>query len=235
MGTASARAAGLPNRIPRSLGRAFRPTARLLEASGHACGTPGGACGTSIGTLVPTSTNRQAGRNWTAVHRGHRQRHFHGAGRASERRGQCLGCEMQTCTGTGAWTTVKYSAQGRNTLNGLTTGTVYQVRPRVGRQHRSKRLVHARLQHRGPTTCGRATKPNAEVLKVEISGLARSRPERETVPALLFPAGTGARRKFCAFPSAAGRVRFRSSVCPAVFPRARTGSCSRRVRGHSKG
>ena len=36
---------------------------------------------------------------------------------------------------------------------------------RAGRQHRSKRLVHARLQHRGLLRS--ATKPNAEILKAE--------------------------------------------------------------------
>ena len=40
-----------------------------------------------------------------------------------------MGYEVQICTGTGAWTTVKYSPQARTiTLTGLTTGTVYQVR-----------------------------------------------------------------------------------------------------------
>jgi len=40
-----------------------------------------------------------------------------------------MGYEVQVCTGTGAWTTVKYSPQARTiTLTGLTTGTVYQVR-----------------------------------------------------------------------------------------------------------
>jgi hypothetical protein len=40
--------------------------------------------------------------------------------------------EVQTCTGTGAWTSVKYSQQARTiTLTGLTTGTVYQVRVRA--------------------------------------------------------------------------------------------------------
>ena len=42
------------------------------------------------------------------------------------------GYEVQICTGTDAWTTVKYSAQARTiTLTGLTTGTVYQVRVRA--------------------------------------------------------------------------------------------------------
>jgi len=42
------------------------------------------------------------------------------------------GYEVQTCTGTGAWTSVKYSQQARKiTLTGLTTGTVYQVRVRA--------------------------------------------------------------------------------------------------------
>jgi hypothetical protein len=43
-----------------------------------------------------------------------------------------FGYEVQVCTGTGAWTTVKYSQQARTiTLTGLTTGTVYQVRVRA--------------------------------------------------------------------------------------------------------
>ena len=42
------------------------------------------------------------------------------------------GYEVQICTGTGAWVSVKYSAQARTiTLTGLTTGTVYQVRVRA--------------------------------------------------------------------------------------------------------
>jgi hypothetical protein len=42
------------------------------------------------------------------------------------------GYEVQICTGTGAWTTVKFSAQARTIpLTGLTTGTVYQVRARA--------------------------------------------------------------------------------------------------------
>jgi hypothetical protein len=42
------------------------------------------------------------------------------------------GYEVQVCTGTGAWTSVKYSQQARTiTLAGLTTGTVYQVRVRA--------------------------------------------------------------------------------------------------------
>jgi hypothetical protein len=42
------------------------------------------------------------------------------------------GYEVQICTGTGAWTSVKYSQQARTiTLTGLTTGTVYQVRVRA--------------------------------------------------------------------------------------------------------
>jgi len=42
------------------------------------------------------------------------------------------GYEVQICTGTGAWTTVKYSGQARTvTLTGLTTGTVYNVRARA--------------------------------------------------------------------------------------------------------
>ena len=42
------------------------------------------------------------------------------------------GYEVQVCTGTGAWTPVKYSQQARTiTLTGLTTGTVYQVRVRA--------------------------------------------------------------------------------------------------------
>ena len=43
-----------------------------------------------------------------------------------------FGYEVQICTGTGAWTSVKYSQQARTiTLTGLTTGTVYQVRVRA--------------------------------------------------------------------------------------------------------
>jgi hypothetical protein len=43
-----------------------------------------------------------------------------------------FGYEVQICTGTGAWTTVKYWAQARTIpLTGLTTGTVYQVRARA--------------------------------------------------------------------------------------------------------
>jgi hypothetical protein len=43
-----------------------------------------------------------------------------------------FGYEVQICTGTGAWTTIQYSAQARTiTLTGLTTGTVYQVRARA--------------------------------------------------------------------------------------------------------
>jgi hypothetical protein len=43
-----------------------------------------------------------------------------------------FGYEVQVCTGTGAWTTAKYSAQARTIpLTGLTTGTVYQVRVRA--------------------------------------------------------------------------------------------------------
>jgi hypothetical protein len=42
------------------------------------------------------------------------------------------GYEVQTCIGTGAWMSVKYSQQARTiTLTGLTTGTVYQVRVRA--------------------------------------------------------------------------------------------------------
>ena len=42
------------------------------------------------------------------------------------------GYEVQICTGTGAWTSVKYSQQARTiTLTGLTTGTVYNVRVRA--------------------------------------------------------------------------------------------------------
>jgi len=42
------------------------------------------------------------------------------------------GYEVQVCTGTGAWTTAKFSTQARTiTLTGLTTGTVYQVRARA--------------------------------------------------------------------------------------------------------
>jgi hypothetical protein len=43
-----------------------------------------------------------------------------------------VGYEVQTCTGTGAWTTVQFSTQARTiTLTGLTTGTVVQVRVRA--------------------------------------------------------------------------------------------------------
>ena len=43
-----------------------------------------------------------------------------------------VGYEVQICTGTGAWTTVKFSTQARTiTLTGLTTGTIYQVRARA--------------------------------------------------------------------------------------------------------
>jgi len=43
-----------------------------------------------------------------------------------------VGYEVQTCTGTGAWTTATFSTQARTiTLTGLTTGTVYQVRARA--------------------------------------------------------------------------------------------------------
>jgi hypothetical protein len=43
-----------------------------------------------------------------------------------------FGYEVQICTGTGAWTTVKYWSQARTIpLTGLTTGTVYQVRARA--------------------------------------------------------------------------------------------------------
>ncbi|HEY5040632.1 MAG TPA: hypothetical protein VIK53_01365 [Verrucomicrobiae bacterium] len=43
-----------------------------------------------------------------------------------------VGYEMQTCLGTGAWTTVMFSTQARTiTLTGLTTGTVVQVRVRA--------------------------------------------------------------------------------------------------------
>jgi len=42
------------------------------------------------------------------------------------------GYEVQTCVGTGAWTTVTFSTQARTiTLTGLTTGTVCQVRARA--------------------------------------------------------------------------------------------------------
>jgi hypothetical protein len=42
------------------------------------------------------------------------------------------GYEAQTCTGTGAWTTAKFSTQARTiTLTGLTTGTLVQVRARA--------------------------------------------------------------------------------------------------------
>ena len=42
------------------------------------------------------------------------------------------GYEAQTCIGTGAWMSVKYSQQARTiTLTGLTTGTVYNVRVRA--------------------------------------------------------------------------------------------------------
>jgi hypothetical protein len=42
------------------------------------------------------------------------------------------GYEVQICTGTGAWTTVKYWSQARTIpLTGLTTGTVYNVRVRA--------------------------------------------------------------------------------------------------------
>jgi hypothetical protein len=43
-----------------------------------------------------------------------------------------VGYEVQTCIGTGAWTTVQFSTQARTiTLTGLTTGTVYNVRVRA--------------------------------------------------------------------------------------------------------
>ena len=43
-----------------------------------------------------------------------------------------VGYEVQTCSGTGAWTTVMFSTQARTiTLTGLTTGTVMQVRVRA--------------------------------------------------------------------------------------------------------
>ena len=43
-----------------------------------------------------------------------------------------VGYEVQTCIGTGAWTTVMFSTQARTiTLTGLTTGTVVQVRVRA--------------------------------------------------------------------------------------------------------
>ena len=43
-----------------------------------------------------------------------------------------VGYEVQTCIGTGPWTTVKFSTQARNIiLTGLTTGTVVQVRARA--------------------------------------------------------------------------------------------------------
>ena len=43
-----------------------------------------------------------------------------------------VGFEVQTCIGTGAWTTVMFSTQARTiTLPGLTTGTVVQVRVRA--------------------------------------------------------------------------------------------------------
>jgi len=43
-----------------------------------------------------------------------------------------IGYEVQICTGTGAWTTVKFSPQARTILlTGLTTGTVVQVRARA--------------------------------------------------------------------------------------------------------
>ena len=43
-----------------------------------------------------------------------------------------VGYEVQTCIGTGAWQTVKFSTQARTvTLTGLTTGTVVQVRARA--------------------------------------------------------------------------------------------------------
>ena len=43
-----------------------------------------------------------------------------------------VGYEVQTCIGTGAWTTVMFSTQARTiTLTGLTTGTVMQVRVRA--------------------------------------------------------------------------------------------------------
>jgi hypothetical protein len=43
-----------------------------------------------------------------------------------------VGYELQTCIGTGPWTTVKFSTQARTViLTGLTTGTVVQVRARA--------------------------------------------------------------------------------------------------------
>ena len=43
-----------------------------------------------------------------------------------------VGYEVQTCIGTGAWTTAMFSPQARTiTLTGLTTGTVQQVRARA--------------------------------------------------------------------------------------------------------
>jgi len=43
-----------------------------------------------------------------------------------------VGYEVQICTGSGAWTTAKFSTQARTiTLTGLTTGTVYQMRARA--------------------------------------------------------------------------------------------------------
>ena len=43
-----------------------------------------------------------------------------------------VGYEVQTCIGTGAWTSVMFSTQARTiTLTGLTTGTVVQVRVRA--------------------------------------------------------------------------------------------------------
>ena len=43
-----------------------------------------------------------------------------------------VGCEVQLCTGTWAWTTAMFSPQARTiTLTGLTTGTVYQLQARA--------------------------------------------------------------------------------------------------------
>jgi hypothetical protein len=43
-----------------------------------------------------------------------------------------MGYEVQTCIGTGPWTTVMFSPQARTiTLTGLTSGTVVQVRARA--------------------------------------------------------------------------------------------------------
>jgi len=97
------------------------------------------------------------------------------------------GYEVQICTGTGVWTTVKYSQQARTIqLTGLTTGTVYQVRARAlgGSTGSSDWSMPGSSI---VDCCVGANMVNAEIRNSDNSRLTGQRPERETVPASFVP------------------------------------------------